>query len=123
MNNCYSQIAEVGLMGDIYVTYNALFMIEYQNIIVGQEYITDDEVRTFFLNQISQARAKNILTDLFRWGFISRIKKKRKKGRRGPRQYLYKINKKGIKKCEYLRTLGYELKIQKPNEETRQQVL
>jgi DNA-binding PadR family transcriptional regulator len=95
-------------MGSLYVPYRVLFMIEAQHR-HGIDDIKDDDVQDFLNNRISPQRAKNILGELYRRGFLSRVKVKRKKGRRGPRRYLYKITQKGIKRCEYLRTLGYSL--------------
>lgn len=91
-----------------------LLMVEHQNLVEGIEYVTRDDVLTFMQNDISLFRAINLLTELYRDGYLTRIKSKdrAKKHTPGPRGNLYKINEKGVERCNYLRTQGYKLEDQ-----------
>lgn len=85
-----------------------LLMIEHQNLVEGIEHVTSDDVLTFLQYGISAGRAKSILTDLYRDGYVTRVKSQTKH-KRGPKEKLYKIINKGKKRCEELRSQGYAL--------------
>jgi hypothetical protein len=91
-----------------------LLMVEHQNLVEGIEFVTRDDVLTFMQNEISLCRAINLLAELYRGGYLTRIKSKDKKKRHipGPKGNLYKINGKGVKRCNYLRIQGYKLEDQ-----------
>jgi hypothetical protein len=88
-----------------------LLMVEHQNLVEGLEHVTRDDVLTFMQNEISLHRAIHILTELYRGGYLTRIKSKdrARKHSPGPRENLYKINEKGVNRCNFLRTQGYRL--------------
>jgi hypothetical protein len=86
-----------------------LMMVEHQNFVEGMEYVTSDDVLTFMEFTISSARAKNILADLYKEGYLIRKNGKVVRHKHGPRGYLYKLNANGVKRCDELRLMGYKI--------------
>jgi hypothetical protein len=84
-------------------------------VLEGFPTVVEDDVYTFFEHRISDARAGNILTDLYLRKDLHRKRKERekdeetKKTRRGPRGFVYNISMKGINRYNDLVEKGYRI--------------
>ena len=89
-----------------------LLLIGYR-VLEGFPTVTEDDIYTFFEHRISDARARNILRELYRRRYLHRKRKEKekdehtKKTRRGPRGLVYNITMKGITRYNYFVGKGY----------------
>lgn len=93
---------------------HALLYIGYRGL-DGFTIFIEDDIYTFFDHTISDARARNILHELYSKHYLHRKKKEKekdmatKKTRRGPRGFLYSLTIRGIQRFNYLIEKGYTL--------------